>query len=178
MSRIANSPVRLPKGVQADISADRLTVKGTNGELSVPIHPSVNVDLEAEVLHFSPRTANDEEATPLVGTMRALANNLVVGVSEGFSRRLQLVGVGYRAQVQGTTLTLSLGYSHPVEFKIPEGISIEAPSQTEIVVKGRDKQQVGQVAAKIRGLRPPEPYKGKGVKYADETILRKEAKKK
>ncbi|GIX22356.1 MAG: 50S ribosomal protein L6 [Gammaproteobacteria bacterium] len=175
MSRIAKMPVSVPKGVEVTLAPPRLAVKGPKGSLELSVHPDVEVRQDGHALHFA---ARHERARALAGTMRALANNMVTGVSRGFERRLTLVGVGYRAQVQGNVLNLALGYSHPIEYKIPEGIRIETPSQTEIVVSGADKQKVGQVAAEIRAFRPPEPYKGKGVRYSDEQILRKEAKKK
>jgi len=177
MSRIANKPVEILSGVEINISGQTITAKGKQGTLSMDLHDAVSVKQEDGVLNFS---ANDESkgSVAMTGTMRSLANNMVVGVVEGFSKQLQLIGVGYRAQVQGNVLDLSLGFSHPVKYAIPEGISIECPSQTEITVKGADKQKVGQVCAEIRAFRPPEPYKGKGVRYADERVIRKEAKKK
>ena len=176
MSRIANSPVSVPKGVEINIQGGQLQVKGSKGELSHEIHALVDVTQEDGVIKFAP---NDKShfAEAMAGTTRALVKNMVTGVSQGFEKKLEIVGVGYRAQVQGKALNLTLGFSHPVNYKIPEGITIETPSQTEIVVKGMDKQQVGQVAANLRAYRPPEPYKGKGVKYANEHIVRKEAKK-
>ena len=177
MSRVANNPVVLPSGVDVTISGQSVSVKGTGGSLSHQVHPAVEVIQEDQVIKFAPRKG-EANSDALSGTTRALVNNMVVGVSQGFEKKLQLVGVGYRAQVQGKNLNLTLGFSHPVEFPVPEGITIETPSQTEILVKGIDKQKVGQVAANIRAYRPPEPYKGKGVKYADEHIVRKEAKKK
>ena len=176
MSRIANSPVVLPSGVDVNISGQQVTVKGSKGELNHLVHSSVNVEQVDNSLKFK-STNESKSANALAGTTRALLQNIVTGVSEGFERKLRIVGVGYRAQVQGEILNLTLGFSHPVNFEIPEGISIETPSQTEVVVKGIDKQRVGQVAANIRAYRPPEPYKGKGVRYADEHIIRKEAKK-
>ena len=176
MSRIANSPVILPSGVDVNISGQQVTVKGSKGELNHLVHSSVNVEQVDNSLKFK-STNESKSANALAGTTRALLQNIVTGVSEGFERKLTIVGVGYRAQVQGEILNLTLGFSHPVNFEIPEGISIETPSQTEVVVKGIDKQRVGQVAANIRAYRPPEPYKGKGVRYADEHIIRKEAKK-
>ena len=176
MSRIANNPVTIPSGVDVNIAGNLITVKGSKGELSHNIHPLVKVEQEDNVLKTTVLN-NSKTAKALSGTTRALIQNIVTGVSEGFEIKLGIVGVGYRAAVSGKTLNLTLGFSHPVEFPIPEGITIETPSQTEIVVKGSDKQQVGQVAANIRGYRPPEPYKGKGVRYADERIIRKEAKK-
>jgi len=175
MSRVAKKPVALPKGVEVKINGQLISFKGPKGTLEQVVHESVNVELKDGALVFSPVDGAD---MAIAGTMRALANNNVTGVSTGFERRLQLVGVGYRAQAQGNTLNLELGFSHPINYPMPEGISVETPSQTEIVIRGADKQKVGQVAAEIRAFRPPEPYKGKGVKYAEENILRKEAKKK
>jgi large subunit ribosomal protein L6 len=177
MSRIAKKPVEIISGVELNISGQTVTVKGKQGNLSMELHESVSVKQEDGVLNFTP---NDESkgTMAMTGTMRSLVNNMVVGVTEGFGKQLQLVGVGYRAQVQGNVLDLSLGFSHPVKYAIPDGISIETPSQTEINVKGADKQKVGQVCAEIRAYRPPEPYKGKGVRYSDERVVRKEAKKK
>ncbi len=177
MSRVAKNPITLPKGVDVTLQEGELGVKGPKGSLTMPVHQTVEVSQDDGVLRFAPR-GGDADAWAMAGTMRALANNLVQGVSQGFERRLQLVGVGYRAQAQGKSLNLTLGFSHPVDFPIPEGITVETPTQTEVVIKGIDKQQVGQVAAKIRGFRPPEPYKGKGVRYADERVVLKEAKKK
>lgn len=177
MSRIAKKPVVVTDGVEVNISGQAITTKGKQGTLSLDVHEAVKVTQQDGQLTFAP---NDESkaSMALAGTMRSLVNNMVQGVSEGFTKNLQLIGVGYRAQVQGNVLDLSLGFSHPVKYAIPEGISIETPSQTEIVVKGADKQRVGQVSAEIRAYRPPEPYKGKGVRYADERVIRKEAKKK
>lgn len=177
MSRVANAPIPIPGGVEVTIAGQTVTVKGTKGAMAHELHQLVAVRREDGELKFSAREGS-KSAVAQAGTARALVRNMVTGVSEGFERRLTLVGVGYRAQAQDRTLSLSLGYSHPVDFQVPEGVSIETPSQTEIVVSGIDKQQVRQVAAVIRGLRPPEPYKGKGVRYSDEQVLRKEAKKK
>ena len=177
MSRVANAPVTLPKGVEATLSGASLTIKGPKGALDHRVNDAVAVVDDGGVLSFEGRDAM-ENSVALAGTTRALVDNMVTGVTTGFQRKLDLVGVGYRAQMKGNTLSLALGFSHPVEFPVPEGITIETPSQTEILIKGIDKQQVGQVAAVIRGYRPPEPYKGKGVKYSDEVIVRKEAKKK
>lgn len=177
MSRVAKNPVQIPAGVDATITGQTLTIKGSKGQAVHSIHTSVQVSKVENELTFAPKSA-DMKADALAGTTRALVGNMVKGVSQGFMKKLQLVGVGYRAQSQGKVLNLSLGFSHPVEFAVPEGITVETPSQTEIVVKGIDKQMVGQVAANIRAYRPPEPYKGKGVRYADEVVLRKEAKKK
>lgn len=177
MSRVANSPVELPKGVEIKLEADQISVKGGKGNLSMNLSPDVTISQEDNVLKFE--AANSSKASKaLSGTYRALVNNMVVGVNEGFERKLQLVGVGYRAQAKGKTVSLSLGFSHPVEYALPDGVEAETPSQTEIVLKAADKQLLGQVAAEIRAYRPPEPYKGKGVRYADEQVRRKEAKKK
>ncbi|MEM7053462.1 MAG: 50S ribosomal protein L6 [Pseudomonadota bacterium] len=174
MSRIANNPIELPKGVQFSRIADVVSVKGPKGELSMAIHPTVEMTEEEGVLKFAPA---ENQKTAMAGTMRALVSNMVQGVTDGFEKKLTLVGVGYRAQAQGNKLNLQLGFSHPVEFEVPEGVKVETPSQTEVIVSGSDKQKVGQVAAKIRSYRPPEPYKGKGVRYSDEHVVRKEAKK-
>lgn len=178
MSRIAKKALSLPKGVEVSLSGQNLKIKGAKGAFDFTVHDAVEVSQEGNVLKFRAKREDDAKAWALAGTTRALANNMVVGVSQGFEKRLQLVGVGYRAQAQGNKLNLSLGFSHPVVHEMPEGISVETPSQTEILVRGSDKQKVGQVAAEIRAYRPPEPYKGKGVKYVDEVILRKETKKK
>lgn len=177
MSRIAKKPVELPSGVDLKVDGQTISAKGPKGELMMNVHASVNVEHKDNVLSFKP-LSEDQAAVAMTGTMRSLANNIVLGVSAGFEKRLNLVGVGYRAQAKGKVLNLSLGFSHPVDYEVPEGITVETPSQTEIVVSGCDKQKVGQVSAEIRAYRPPEPYKGKGVKYADEHIIRKEAKKK
>ncbi len=174
MSRVAKKPVNLPKGVELNIQPESVSVKGPKGTLSLPKVAGVEITVADGVATLA---ANDESLIALTGTVRAILANMVKGVSEGFERKLELVGVGYRAAMQGKDLNLSLGFSHPVLFVAPEGITITTPTQTEILVQGADKQQVGEVAAKIRGYRPPEPYKGKGVKYAGEVIIRKEAKK-
>ena len=174
MSRIANSPIELPKGVEFNHSEGAISVKGANGTLEMTLHPSIEVSLDEGVVSVKPR---ENGTMAMAGTMRALMANMVRGVTDGFEKKLSLVGVGYRAQVQGKKLNLQLGFSHPVDFDIPEGVTVEAPSQTEIVVKGSDKQLVGQVAAEIRSFRPPEPYKGKGVRYVNERVVMKEAKK-
>jgi len=176
MSRIANSTVSIPNGVDVNISGNVITVKGSKGEMSHNIHPLVTVQQDDNELKTTIES-NSKLAKSLSGTTRALIQNIVTGVSEGFEKKLEIVGVGYRASVSGKNLNLSLGFSHPVEFPIPDGVTIETPSQTEILIKGSDKQQVGQLAANIRAYRPPEPYKGKGVRYANERIIRKEAKK-
>jgi large subunit ribosomal protein L6 len=177
MSRIANNPVEIPSGVEVSISGQSMSVKGKNGNMSMEVNKKVQVNQEDNVLKFSGKEGVDGSVA-MAGTMRSLASNMVVGVSQGFEKKLELVGVGYRAQAQGNKLNLTLGFSHPVVYDVPEGISVETPSQTEIVVKGADKQKVGQVSADIRAYRPPEPYKGKGVRYSDERVIRKEAKKK
>jgi len=174
MSRVAKNPIKLPSGVDLNISGSQLSVKGPKGNLTVVLYPGISFDENnGEYLVKN----EDEKNLSMAGTFRALVNNMVTGVSTGFQKKLQLVGVGYRAQVQGKNLNLALGFSHPIDYVTPEGITIETPSQTEIVVSGCDKQKVGQVAAEIRAFRPPEPYKGKGVRYADERVARKEAKK-
>ena len=174
MSRVAKRPIALPKGVELNIQSENVSVKGPKGTLSIDKPAGIDVKIEDGQALLS--AANDE-LVPLTGTLRAIIANMVHGVSEGFERKLELVGVGYRASMQGQDLNLSLGFSHPILIKAPEAITIATPTQTEIVVQGADKQRVGEVAAKIRGFRPPEPYKGKGVKYAGENIIRKEAKK-
>ncbi|WP_022947611.1 50S ribosomal protein L6 [Methylohalobius crimeensis] len=177
MSRIANKPITIPQGVEVKLQGQDLSVKGAKGNLSWRVHDSVEVQIEDQVIQLQARL-NAQQAVAMAGTMRALINNMVTGVSQGFERKLLLQGVGYRAQVQGKKLNLTVGFSHPVVYEAPDGITLEAPSQTEIAVKGADKQKVGQVAAEIRAYRPPEPYKGKGIRYADEHVVRKEAKKK
>ena len=177
MSRIANNPVALPSGVEVKLDGQRISVKGGKGRMEMDVHVDVEVLHSNDELTFAARN-NSKQARALSGTTRALVSNMVVGVTNGFERRLQLQGVGYRAQAQGKKLSLQLGFSHPVEYQLPEGVTAETPSQTEIVVSGMDNQLVGQVSAEIRAFRPPEPYKGKGVRYADERVRRKEAKKK
>ena len=177
MSRIANNPVEIPSGVEVNISGQSMSVKGKNGNLSMEVNKKVQVKQEDNVLKFSGKEGVDGSVA-MAGTMRSLANNMVVGVSQGFEKKHELIGVGYRAQAQGNKLILTLGFSHPAVYDVPEGISVETPSQSEIVVKGADKQKVGHVSADIRAYRPPEPYKGKGVRYSDERVIRKEAKKK
>jgi len=176
MSRVARMPVKIPAGVQISSAAGSVTVKGAKSSLTLPLPASVAVEIKDGEAHVS--AASIQANAAMSGTVRALLANMVNGVTKGYERKLGLVGVGYRAQVQGKKLNLSLGFSHPVEYPIPEGITVETPSQTEIVVKGADKQLVGLVAAKIRAYRPPEPYKGKGVRYSDEKVSLKEAKKK
>jgi len=177
MSRVAKNPVKLPAGVEVKIEGKALSVKGGKGTLTLAIHPAVEISQESGELRFAAR-GGEQQHQAMAGTTRALVNNMVIGVSQGFERRLQLVGVGYRAQAKGQVLNLALGYSHPIDYTLPQGISAETPSQTEILLKGIDKQLVGQVAAEIRDFRRPEPYKGKGVRYSDEVVRRKEAKKK
>jgi len=177
MSRIAKRPVPLISGVEVDLKGNSLTVKGPKGSLSLECHSEVEVKNEDSALAVSARSGS-RFARAMAGTTRSLINNMVTGVSAGFERKLELVGVGYRAKAQGKKLDLTLGFSHPVSYEVPEGVTVETPSQTEILVKGIDRQQVGQVAAELREFRPPEPYKGKGVRYSDERISLKEAKKK
>jgi large subunit ribosomal protein L6 len=176
MSRVAKNPVSLPQGVSATIAAGLITIKGAKGTLSVPVGSGVTVAEKDKALQVSYTEADG--ARMRAGSTRAHLANMVEGVTRGYEKKLELVGVGFRAAVAGKTLNLTLGFSHTVNFPIPEGITIESPSQTEVVIKGVDKQRVGQVAAEIRGIRPPEPYKGKGVKYSDEKISLKEGKKK
>ena len=171
------TPVEIPKGVDVSIKDQHISVKGSKGTLEHNIHPAVEVTAADNVVSFSPRK-DQAGAAAQSGTARALIKNMLTGVSQGFEKKLVLVGVGYRAQAQGKVLNLTLGFSHPVDYNLPEGVTAQTPSQTEIIVSGIDKQVVGQVASEIRAFRPPEPYKGKGVKYADEYIARKEAKKK
>jgi large subunit ribosomal protein L6 len=177
MSRIAKVPVELPKGVEFKQAGNVVTLKGGKGELSMELNSEVELTQEDGGLKVSPRSGS-RFAMAITGTMRSLLANMAHGVSEGYERKLELVGVGYRAQAQGKNLNLTLGFSHPVVYAAPEGINIETPSQTEVVITGTDKQKVGQVAAEIRRFRPPEPYKGKGVRYANERVVLKEAKKK
>jgi large subunit ribosomal protein L6 len=175
MSRVANNPVSLPKGVEVTINDGAVKVKGAKGELALTLTDGVDVVAEDGTVTFS---FSDDRAKAMAGTTRALVNNMVVGVTDGWEKKLVLNGVGYRAKASGKSVNLTVGLSHPVDFELPEGVSAETPTQTEIVVKGIDKQAVGEAAAKIRSFRPPEPYKGKGIRYADEYVRRKEAKKK
>ncbi|GAB0153278.1 MULTISPECIES: 50S ribosomal protein L6 [Marinobacterium] len=177
MSRIAKKPVVVPAGVEIKLAGQSLTAKGKNGQLSLDVHASVAVEQAEGQLVFAPRDGA-KQSMALAGTTRALVNNMVVGVSEGFSKTLNLLGVGYRAQAKGKVLNLTLGFSHPIDYELPEGVTAETPNNTTIVISGADKQRVGQVAAEVRAFRPPEPYKGKGVRYVDEYVRRKEAKKK
>ena len=177
MSRIAKNPVAIPSGVEVKLAAGKLSIKGPKGALEQSIHPLVAVTQEGALLKFE-RTNDSGLARAVSGTTRALVHNMVAGVSKGFEKKLTIIGVGYRAAVAGKKLNLTLGYSHPIVYAIPAGITIEAPDQTNLVIKGADKQLVGQVAADIRDYRSPEPYKGKGVRYVDEVIVKKEAKKK
>ncbi len=176
MARVLK-PVTIPSGVTITVSGQGLEVKGSKGALKHDVHTEVEIKQEADSVSFAPRSET-KSVYALVGTTRAVVSSMIKGVSDGFERKLELVGVGYRAQAQGQTLNLSLGFSHPVAYAVPAGITVETPSQTEVLVKGIDKQVVGQVAAEIRAYRPPEPYKGKGVRYSDERVVRKEAKKK
>jgi len=177
MSRIAKAPISIPKGVEIKLDGNTLTVKGSNGLLTHVLNSVVSVNIENNVIEML-WEKESKIATAQAGTARAVVSNMVTGVSKGFEKKLTLIGVGYRAQAKDNTLSLSLGFSHPVEFEVPKGIQVETPTQTEILVKGSDRQLVGEIAAKIRSYRPPEPYKGKGVRYSDEHVVRKEAKKK
>ncbi|MCY4473465.1 MAG: 50S ribosomal protein L6 [Kistimonas sp.] len=177
MSRLAKMPVEILAGVEVDLNSDCVVVKGSKGQLQMNTHPLVIINKKDGVLTFDARDGS-KKSRAMSGTIRALVGNMVKGVHGGFEKKLQLVGVGYRAQLKGQTLNLSLGFSHPVDYALPTGIAVEVPSQTEVVIKGIDKQLVGQVAAEIRDFRRPEPYKGKGIRYADEVVRRKEAKKK
>ena len=177
MSRVAKNPITLPKGVETAIAGSAITVKGSKGSLNIDLHNDVEIQQDGNVLQVSAKNGS-RQANALAGTFRALINNMVVGVSEGFQRKLQLQGVGYRAKAQGKTLNITVGYSHPIDYELPAGVTADTPSQTEIVLSSADKQLLGKVAADIRDFRPPEPYKGKGIRYADENVYRKEAKKK
>ncbi len=177
MSRIAKAPVTVPSGVEVKLEANNMTVKGKNGQLSFNFNHQINIVMNDNVINMQ-WDKDDKKATAQAGTARAIVSNMITGVSSGFEKKLALIGVGYRAQAKDNVLNLSLGFSHPVDFQVPAGITVETPSQTDIIIRGSDKQLVGQVAAKIRAVRPPEPYKGKGVRYADENVVRKEAKKK
>lgn len=176
MSRIAKNPIELPKGVEIKLDGRQVTVKGSKGQMALTLAEGIQVNIDGNIVSIDPKSI--EQQTAMAGTMRASIANLAQGVSQGFERKLELIGVGYRAQAQGNNINLTLGFSHPVVYQLPEGVSAETPSQTEIVLKGMDKQVLGQAAAEIRAFRPPEPYKGKGVKYAEEHVRRKEAKKK
>jgi large subunit ribosomal protein L6 len=177
MSRIAKAPIVLPKGVEAQISANLISIKGSKGTLQLQLNENVQVVNEDNVLTFSTPNAG-KNAVAQTGTARAIVQNMVTGVDKGFERKLELVGVGYRAKAQGSTLNLVLGFSHPIDYQLPEGVTAETPTQTEILLKSADRQLLGQVAAEIRAFRSPEPYKGKGVRYGGEQVYRKEAKKK
>lgn len=175
MSRVAKSPVIVPTGVDIKLEGSQLTVKGGKGTLSMNVHEKVTVTVDGGQVTFD---VKDPQAWVQAGTARALVNNMVLGVSKGFERKLELIGVGYRAKAGGKTLNLTLGFSHPIDYELPAGVTAETPTQTEILLRAADKQLLGQAAAKIRSFRPPEPYKGKGIRYSDEHVLRKEAKKK
>jgi len=177
MSRVANYPIEVPKGVEVTLDASSLKVKGAKGSLSISLDEAVDVKNEEGRIRFVPKR-NDAHSNAMAGTLRAHARNMVQGVSQGFSKKLELQGVGYRAQATGGRLDLQLGFSHPIQYELPDGIKAETPSQSEVIVSGVDRQLVGQVASEIRGFRPPEPYKGKGVRYSNERVVRKEAKKK
>lgn len=177
MSRVGKMPIAVPQGVEVSVTAEQVTVKGAQGTLVRALHPQVKVEVNAGVVSFAP--INDSaEANAMSGTLRALVNNMVNGVSKGFEKKLNLVGVGFRAQAQGQKLNLQIGFSHPVVKEMPVGIKVECPTQTEVLIKGADRQVVGQLAAEVRAFRPPEPYKGKGIRYSDEKVTLKETKKK
>lgn len=175
MSRVANNPVSLPKGVELNVNGREVMVKGAKGSLTLSLHDGIQLNQEDDSVTFA---YESDDSKAMAGTTRALVNNMVIGVSEGWEKKLVLNGVGYRAKASGGSVNLTIGLSHPVDYDLPEGLSAETPTQTEIVIKGIDKQAVGEAAAKIRSFRPPEPYKGKGIRYADEHVRRKEAKKK
>lgn len=177
MSRIAKYPIPVPSGVEVQLGAELISVKGPKGQLTMVPNPLVKIDRDGDELKVAVQSEG-QSAVAMAGTMRALVNNMVTGVTNGFEKKLSIVGVGYRAQAQGRKLNLTLGFSHPVVYEVPEGVDVETPTQTEILIKGADKQKVGQVAAEIRSYRPPEPYKGKGVRYSDENVVRKQARKK
>jgi large subunit ribosomal protein L6 len=177
MSRVAKNPVTIPAGVEVKLGTNEILVKSGSSALSLAVNKDVEIKQEDNLLTFAARDGS-KQANAMAGTTRSLVNNMVIGVGEGFVKKLQLIGVGYRAQAQGGKINLTLGFSHPVEYQLPDGVSVETPSQTEILLKSADKQLLGQVASEIRAFRPPEPYKGKGVRYADEQVRRKEAKKK
>jgi large subunit ribosomal protein L6 len=177
MSRVGKAPVSIPSGVDVAVKDEQISVKGTGGQLSLAQNRLVTVKSEGGKLSFTP-VDESREANAMSGTMRQLVNNMVVGVSKGFEKKLTLLGVGYKAQAQGAKLNLAVGYSHPVNVDMPAGITVATPAPTEIVIKGADRQRVGQIAAEIRAIRPPEPYKGKGIRYADEKVTIKETKKK
>lgn len=177
MSRVAKSPIDLPAGVEIKQNGQELTVKGAKGELKLEMSSQVSLEVSEKTAQIKP-ASESKEAWAMAGTFRSLVNNMVIGVSAGFERKLELNGVGYRAQAKGNVLNLTLGFSHPIDYELPKGVTAETPTQTEVVLKSADKQLLGQVAANVRSFRPPEPYKGKGVRYSDERVLRKEAKKK
>ena len=177
MSRIAKNPIEIPSGVETTLADDRVAVKGSKGSLELMLHSSVGVSQDGSTLQVAAKQVTRQSGA-LAGTFRSLINNMIVGVSVGFEKKLELRGVGYRAKAEGKKVNLTVGYSHPIDYVLPEGVSAETPTQTEIVLTGADKQKVGQVAAEIRDFRPPEPYKGKGIRYVDEHVFRKEAKKK
>ena len=174
MSRVAKNPISVPKGVDVTLEGRSVKVKGPNGDLGLTLYPNLEIRHEDDTLRVE--FSNDIDRA-MAGTTRSLIGNMITGVTEGFQKKLTIVGVGYRAQAEGAKLNLSLGFSHPVVYKVPGGVSVETPTQTEVLIKGADKQKVGQVAAEIRGFRPPEPYKGKGIKYSEEHVRRKQAKK-
>ncbi len=177
MSRVGKMPITVPKGAEVKLTADQISVKGSVGALTMPVNKLVTIKHEGDTITFAP-VGDSAEANAMSGTMRALVNNMVNGSTKGFEKKLSLVGVGFRAQAQGQKLNLQIGFSHPVVKEMPDGVKVETPTQTEIIIKGADRQAVGQVAAEVRAFRPPEPYKGKGIRYADERVTIKETKKK
>ena len=176
MSRVANSPINVPDTVNVSINDDVVVVKGNKGELDFSLPSSISIDIKDDVININYNSEN-QESVALAGTTRSILNNMVVGVSEGFERKLELIGVGYRAKASGKLLELTLGFSHPIKYQLPDDVEVETPSQTEVILRSHNKQILGQAAAEIRAFRPPEPYKGKGVRYSDEQVKRKEAKK-
>ena len=176
MSRVANNPINVPDTVNVSISDNVVLVKGNKGELDFTLPSSVSIDIKDEIITVN-YNSEDQESVALAGTTRSILNNMVVGVSEGFEKKLELIGVGYRAKASGKLLELTLGFSHPIKYQLPDGVEVETPSQTEVILRSHNKQILGQAASEIRAFRPPEPYKGKGVRYSDEQVKRKEAKK-
>ena len=176
MSRVANSPINVPDTVNVSINDDVVVVKGNKGELDFSLPSSISIDIKDDVMNINYNSEN-QESVALAGTTRSILNNMVVGVSEGFEKKLELIGVGYRAKASGKLLELTLGFSHPIKYQLPDDVEVETPSQTEVILRSHNKQILGQAAAEIRAFRPPEPYKGKGVRYSDEQVKRKEAKK-
>ena len=176
MSRVANNPINVPDTVNVSISDNVVLIKGNKGELDFPLPSSISIDIKDDIMTVN-YNLEDQESVALAGTTRSILNNMIIGVSEGFERKLELIGVGYRAKASGKLLELTLGFSHPIKYQLPDDVEVETPSQTEVVLRSHNKQLLGQAASEIRAFRPPEPYKGKGVRYSDEQVKRKEAKK-